>query len=154
MPDNKIIILYVDDEENNLLSFKATFRIKYKVLTAISGDEALNLMRSNHVHIIITDQRMPNMTGVEFLEQVIDKFPDPIRILLTGYADMAAVVDAVNKGKIFHYLSKPWNEEELDITILRAYEVYKEREEVKILNQKLSTSNDQLEFILRQKLLD
>lgn len=154
MPANKITILYVDDEENNLFSFKATFRIKYKVLTAISGDEALLLMRNNPVHIIITDQRMPNMTGVEFLEKVIDKFPDPIRILLTGYADMAAVVDAVNKGKIFHYLSKPWNEEELDITIKRAFEVYKEREEVKMLNQKLSTSNDQLEFILRQKLLD
>ena len=154
MPDKKIKILYVDDEENNLFSFKATFRIKYKVLTATSGDEALNLMRTNHVHIIITDQRMPNMTGVEFLEKVIELFPDPIRILLTGYADMAAVVDAVNKGQIFHYLSKPWNEEELDITIKRAYEVYNERQEVKILNQKLATSNDQLEFILRQKLLD
>ncbi|WP_069659265.1 response regulator [Arcticibacter eurypsychrophilus] len=154
MPDKKIKILYVDDEENNLFSFKAAFRIKYKVLIANSGDEALNLMRTNQVHIIITDQRMPNMTGVEFLEKVIEKFPDPIRILLTGYADMAAVVDAVNKGKIFHYLTKPWNEEELDMTIKRAYEVYKEREEVKIMNEKLATSNDQLEFILRQKLLD
>ncbi|EOR92882.1 Two-component response regulator [Arcticibacter svalbardensis MN12-7] len=154
MPDKKIKILYVDDEENNLFSFKAVFRIKYKVLIANSGDEALKLMRSNQVHIIITDQRMPNMTGVEFLEKVIEEFPDPIRILLTGYADMAAVVDAVNKGKIFHYLSKPWNEEELDMTIKRAYEVYKEHEEVKIMNEKLATSNDQLEFILRQKLLD
>lgn len=154
MPEKKITILYVDDEENNLYSFKATFRMKYKVLIALSGDEALEIMKSKPVHIIITDQRMPNMTGVEFLEKVIEKFPDPIRILLTGYADMGAVVDAVNKGKIFHYLAKPWNEEELDMTITRAFEKYEEKAEIKSMNAKLATSNDQLEFLLRQKLLD
>lgn len=154
MPEKKITILYVDDEENNLYSFKATFRMKYKVLIALSGDEALEIMKSQPVHIIITDQRMPNMTGVEFLEKVIEIFPDPVRILLTGYADMGAVVDAVNKGKIFHYLAKPWNEEELDMTISRAYEKYKEKEEITSMNAKLATSNDQLEFLLRQKLLD
>src|SRR5258708_1144235 len=114
MPDPQITILYVDDEVNNLLSFKATFRLKYKVLTALTGDEALKLMDEKEVQVIITDQRMPNMTGVEFLELVLRKHPDPARILLTGYADMGAVVDAVNKGKIFQYLAKPWNEEELD----------------------------------------
>jgi len=154
MPEKKITILYVDDEENNLYSFKATFRMKYKVLIALSGDEALEMMKSQPVHIIITDQRMPNMTGVEFLEKVIEIFPDPIRILLTGYADMGAVVDAVNKGKIFHYLAKPWNEEELDMTITRAFEKYKEKAEITSMNAKLATSNDQLEFLLRQKLLD
>jgi response regulator RpfG family c-di-GMP phosphodiesterase len=153
MADKKITILYVDDEENNLFSFKATFRIKYQVYTAISGDEALKVLEEKPVHIIITDQRMPNMTGVEFLEKVIEKFPDPMRILLTGYADMGAVVDAVNKGKIFHYLSKPWNEEELDITITRAYAAYLEKLKLKEENEKLGTSNDQLEFLLRQKLL-
>ena len=153
MSDKKISILYVDDEENNLFSFKATFRIKYQVFTAISGDEALEIMEKKSINIIITDQRMPNMTGVEFLEKVIEKFPDPIRILLTGYADMGAVVDAVNKGKIFHYLSKPWNEEELDMTILRAYSAYQEKEKLKEMNEKLGISNDQLEFMLRQKLL-
>jgi response regulator RpfG family c-di-GMP phosphodiesterase len=96
---------------------------------------------------------MPQMTGVEFLESILDEFPDPIRILLTGYADMNAVIDAINKGKIFHYLTKPWNEEELDMAIIRAYEVYKQRMEEKEMNQKLTTSNEQLEFLLRQKLL-
>lgn len=153
MADKKIAILYVDDEENNLFSFKAAFRIKYQVFTAISGQEALKLLEDRPVNIIISDQRMPNMTGVEFLEKVIEKFPDPVRILLTGYADMGAVVDAVNKGKIFHYLTKPWNEEELDITINRAYESYLEKERLKVENEKLGTSNDQLEFLLRQKLL-
>ena len=149
----KITILYVDDEENNLISFKANFRIKYNVLIAISGDEAMRIMESKHIDIIITDQRMPNMTGVEFLEKVLEKYPDPMRILLTGYADMNAVVDAVNKGKIFHYLSKPWNEEELDMTIKRAYEVYEEKIKIKEMNDKLVVSNDQFEFLLRQKLL-
>jgi len=153
MPADKISVLYVDDEENNLFSFKATFRIKYQVTTAISGDEALKILETKPVHIIITDQRMPEMSGVEFLEKVLLKYPDPMRILLTGYADMGAVVDAVNKGKIFHYLAKPWNEEELDITINRAYEKYLEKVNLKIMNQKLEGSNDQLEFMLRQKLL-
>ena len=96
---------------------------------------------------------MPQMTGVEFLESILDEFPDPIRILLTGYADMNAVIDAVNKGKIFHYLSKPWNEEELDMTINRAYDIYRQKMEEREMNNKLSLSNEQLEFLLRQKLL-
>jgi response regulator RpfG family c-di-GMP phosphodiesterase len=153
MADKKITILYVDDEENNLFSFKAAFRLKYQIYTAISGDEAFKILNEKPVHIIITDQRMPGMTGVELLEKVIPLFPDPIRLLLTGYADMGAVVDAVNKGKIFHYLSKPWNEEELDITITRAYDAYLEKLKLKEENEKLGTSNDQLEFLLRQKLL-
>lgn len=153
MGDKKIIILYVDDEENNLISFKANFRIKYNVFTAISGDEALKVMGNVAVDIIITDQRMPKMTGVEFLEKVIVIYPDPMRILLTGYADMNAVVDAVNKGKIFQYLTKPWNEDELDKTIVSAYEVLLKKRDVDSMNEKLATSNDQLEFLLRQKLL-
>lgn len=153
MVDKKINILYVDDEENNLISFKATFRIKHNVFTAISGEEAFKILESKHVDIIVTDQRMPAMTGVEFLEKVIEIFPDPVRILLTGYADMSAVVDAVNKGKIFHYVTKPWNEEELNQTIARAYDKYLEKEKLKDMNKKLEGSNDQLEFLLRQRLL-
>ncbi|MDF2477254.1 MAG: response regulator [Sphingobacterium sp.] len=153
MEDKKISILYVDDEENNLISFKATFRLKYKVFTAISGAEAIDLVKNNPIDIIITDQRMPEMTGVEFLEKIIEINATSMRILLTGYTDMAAVVDAVNKGKIFHYLNKPWSEKELDDTIQHAYEVYMERQKIIETNAKLESSNDQLEFMLRQKLL-
>jgi len=151
--ENAINILYVDDEVNNLVSFKAVFRIKYNVITAISGEEAIKVLKNNTINMIITDQRMPQMTGVEFLESILDEFPDPIRILLTGYADMNAVIDAINKGKIFHYLTKPWNEEELDLTINRGYEIYQQKMEEKEMNRKLSLSNEQLEFLLRQKLL-
>jgi len=149
----KISILYVDDELNNLVSFKAVFRIKYNVFTAISGEEAIKILRNKLINIIITDQRMPQMTGVEFLESILEEFPDPIRILLTGYADMNAVIDAINKGKIFHYLTKPWNEEELELAINRAFEVYQQKMDEKEMNYKLSLSNEQLEFLLRQKLL-
>ena len=153
MENDKINILYVDDELNNLISFKALFRIKYNIHTAISGEEAVKILRNKLINVILTDQRMPQMTGVEFLESILDEFPDPIRILLTGYTDMNAVIDAINKGKIFHYLTKPWNEEELDLTINRAYDVYKQKMEEKETNSKLSLTNEQLEFLLRQKLL-
>ncbi|MBC7554898.1 MAG: response regulator [Taibaiella sp.] len=153
MKINDINILYVDDEQNNLISFKAVFRIKYNIYTAISGEDAIKVLKDNPINIIITDQRMPQMTGVEFLENILGEYPDPIRILLTGYADMNAVVDAVNKGKIFHYLSKPWNEEELDMTIIKAFEIYKQKIEEREMNKTLSVSNEQLEFLLRQKLL-
>ncbi len=154
MANKDISILYLDDEENNLISFRATFRLKYKVHTAIKGSDALDILDKNLIHVIITDQRMPEMSGVEFLEKVIEKgLTDAVRILLTGYTDMEAVVDAVNKGKIFHYLTKPWNEDELSQTIERAYEIYLEKEKIKKLNKKLELSNEQLEFLLRQKLL-
>ncbi len=153
MSDKKIDILYVDDEENNLISFKATFRLKYTVRTALSADEAMDILGKKPVEIIITDQRMPNTTGIEFLEKVLEKYPDPVRILLTGYADMNAVIDAVNKGKIYHYLSKPWSEKELEETIEKAFEVYQASKNLKEMNSKLTVSNDQLEFLLRQRLL-
>jgi response regulator RpfG family c-di-GMP phosphodiesterase len=151
--NSKITVLYVDDEENNLVSFKATFRFKYKVLTAISGAVAIEIVKKNPVDIIVTDQRMPEMTGVQFLEEMIKIDPNPMRILLTGYTDMAAVIDAVNKGKIFHYLNKPWSEEELSETINRAYDIYSERKNLLETYSKLEVSNEQLEFLLRQKLL-
>lgn len=150
---DKINIIYIDDEENNLVSFKATFRMKYNIFTAISAEEAKKIMDEKPIDIIITDQRMPNTTGVEFLESILEKYPEPMRILLTGYADLNAVIDAVNKGKIFHYLTKPWNETELDDTIKRAYDVYKLRRDEKELTEKLGVSNAQLEFLLRQQLL-
>ena len=150
---DKINILYVDDEENNLVSFKAAFRLKYNVMIASSGDEALKILDKKPVEIIVTDQRMPNMTGIEFLEKVLETHPEPIRILLTGYSDMNAVIDAVNKGKIYHYLAKPWIEDEINMTIKRAYEMYQDKKKIRELNDKLTISNEQLEFLLRQKLI-
>lgn len=153
MPKKAISILYVDDEANNLIAFRAVFRTKYTIYTALSGLEGLEILSENDIQIIITDQRMPNMTGVEFLEEVIEKYPTPIRILLTGYTDMSAIVDAINKGSIFQYLNKPWDEEELEEVIEKAYDVYLKKVQIMEENKELAITNQQLEFLLRQKLL-
>lgn len=153
MAEKVISILYVDDEMINLLSFRAVYRSKYNILTAISGAEGLEILDKNEVHIVITDQRMPNMTGVEFLEKVIESHPAPIRILLTGYTDMSAIIAAVNKGNIYHYLNKPWDDKEMSRIIEEAYDVYLKKIEIMDENKELSITNSQLEFLLRQKLL-
>jgi PAS domain S-box-containing protein len=124
MDESKIRILYVDDEVNNLISFKANFRTLYEVFAAESAEEGMQILKEQEIHIIITDQRMPHITGIQFLESAIKEHPDPIRILLTGYADIEAVIDAINKGQIYHYVVKPFNIEDLKVTIEDAYNVY------------------------------
>lgn len=151
--EEKIKILYVDDEENNLQAFKASFRRDYKVFIAISAQEARDFLKTQEVDIIITDQRMPEETGVDFLASIIPLYPDPIRILLTGYTNIQAVIDAINKGQVYHYLTKPWEEDYLRTVIKNAYEIYSLRKENKKLTEDLIKSNDQLEFLLRQNLL-
>lgn len=153
MVEQAINILYVDDEIHNLNAFKASFRRFFKVFTAESAQEATGVLAREEIHIIITDQRMPVMTGIEFLESIISRYPDPIRILLTGYADINAVVDAINKGQVYLYVTKPWQDEELYVNIQRAFEVYALRKANKELNDQLLVVNGQLEFMLRQKLL-
>lgn len=148
-----IHILYIDDEIHNLNAFKASFRRQFTVFTAESAEEAVRILSENDIHIIISDQRMPRMTGIEFFESILEKYPEPIRILLTGYADINAVIDAINKGQVYKYFSKPWNEEELRHNIEKAYEVYALRKENKELTAKLLDVNEKLEFLLRQKLI-
>jgi two-component system sensor histidine kinase/response regulator len=142
--DKKIIVLYIDDEEDNLLSFKATFRRDYEVLTAGSSAQGLHILNEKTVHVIIADQRMPYSTGVEFFDIVRNAFPDPIRILLTGFTDVEAIIDAINKGQIFRYIKKPWDELELKTTISNAYEVYATRQNLKVKVQELERTNDEL----------
>ncbi len=149
----KINILYVDDEVHNLQAFKATFRREYNVYIAESGKEALKIFDNQPLDIILTDQRMPEMTGIEFLEEVQKINPEPMRILITGYSDINAVIDAINKGQVYRYLNKPWQEAELRATIESAYEVFRLRRENKELIMKLERANEQLEFLLRQRLL-
>lgn len=149
----KIRVLYVDDEVHNLKSFKATYRRVFDVYIAESGAEGLEIFKNNSIDVLITDQRMPEMTGIELLVEVKKIDPEPMRILLTGYSDINAVIDAINKGQVYRYLSKPWQEDELRNTIESAYEVFHLRRENKELIEKLERANDQLEFLLRQRLL-
>jgi response regulator RpfG family c-di-GMP phosphodiesterase len=154
MTEQELInVLYVDDEVHNLNSFKAGFRRKFNVFTAESASEGRKVLETEDIHIIITDQRMPVTTGIEFLESIIPDFPDPIRILLTGYADITAVIDAINRGKVYRYLQKPWMEEELRINIEKSYEVYALRKANKQLTEDLIVANRELEALLKQNLL-
>jgi response regulator RpfG family c-di-GMP phosphodiesterase len=149
----QINVLYVDDEENNLLAFKASFRRFFNVFTAISAEEGKKILAENEIHVLITDQRMPGTLGTELLAQAVKDYPDQIRILLTGFSDIEAIKDAINRGQIYHYLQKPWNDTELQTTITEAFQVYHLRKKQQELSEQLLRTNEQLEFMLRQKLI-
>jgi response regulator RpfG family c-di-GMP phosphodiesterase len=112
-------ILLVDDEPEILYSLRGLLRREFELYTAESGAEALEILHRHPVHVIMTDQRMPQMTGVELLRRAQGECPEAIRIIFTGYADIKAVIDAVNEGRIYRYLTKPWDPEEL-VTMLHA----------------------------------
>ena len=120
--DTKLKVLYIDDEGVNLLAFKANFRRDYRVFTAESAEQGLKVMEEHQPDVVIADQRMPQMTGVEFFEQILQSYPDSIRILLTGFSDINDVIDAINKGQVYSYVTKPWNQDELARTIESARE--------------------------------
>ena len=146
-------VLYVDDEVHNLNAFKASFRRTFNVFTAESAKDAMVILESQPMHIIVSDQRMPVTTGVDFFQSIIPIYPDPIRILLTGYADISAVIDAINKGQVYLYITKPWQEDELRQNLERAFEIFSLRKENKTLTEQLLVVNEQLEFMFRQKLI-
>lgn len=105
-----INVLYVDVEEHNLQAFKATFRKSFNVFTANSVNEAEVVLANNDIHVLITDQRMPVKSGTELLAETTKKYPDQIRILLTAFADINCMYDAVKKGHVYRILKKPWNQ--------------------------------------------
>ncbi|MCK5462357.1 MAG: response regulator, partial [Bacteroidales bacterium] len=145
MATPKFPILYVDDEENNLVSFAATFRKEYDVSIAKSAQEGINVLRSKDIKLVITDQRMPEMTGIEFLEKIIPHYPDCIRMVLTGFSDVEAIIQAINKGRVYRYITKPWNKEEFKITMDRALEAYNLKRQNKNLLEDLKEANQNLE---------
>jgi len=151
MEDFKYSILYVDDEEINLRVFKSTFEDEFEVYTAISGEDGLKIFQENKIDLIITDQRMPEMTGVEFLKRVLEHNPEPNRILLTGFSDIDALSSAVNDGKIYQYINKPWDESELKPVIYQALESYYLKRENQTLTQTLKEKNIALNHEVEEK---
>lgn len=143
-------ILYVDDEEDNLTVFKSTFRREFNIHLAKSGAEGMEILKNNEVQLIITDQRMPEMTGIQFLESVIPDYPDCIRMILTGFSDVEAIIEAINKGRVYRYITKPWNKDELRLTINNAFENFELKKKNKNLIEELKETNEQLE----QKVID
>ncbi|MCW3461853.1 ATP-binding response regulator [Chitinophaga nivalis] len=144
MKENRIKILYIDDEIHNLNAFKASFRRSYEIYTATSAQEGKVLLKEINVHIIIADQKMPVSTGVEFFHEIKDTLPEPMRILLTGYTDVDDIIDAINKGHIYSYVKKPWDENELHKTINNAYEIYRTRKQLQEKIEELEKTNDEL----------
>jgi adenylate cyclase len=139
----KFPILYVDDEAHNLTSFVATFRKEYKIYTATNGNDALEIMRASEIKLVITDQRMPEMTGIQLLEKLSPEFPDSIRMILTGFSDIEVIIEAINSGRVFRYITKPWDENELRMTIENARQLFE-----------LQTRNKALMHELKQKVVE
>ncbi|WP_373520182.1 hybrid sensor histidine kinase/response regulator [Aquiflexum sp.] len=141
---NKIIVLYIDDEDNNLNSFKASLRREFKVVTALTAEEGLTIAASEEIHVVIADQRMPGLSGVEFFEKLMKINPDPIRILLTGYSDIASVIDAINKGEVYRFIDKPWNIDQVTVAIRNAAEIYFTRKDLKDKNERLQKIHSEM----------
>lgn len=124
-PSRKPCILFVDDEPRILTTMRILFRRSYDVLVATSGAEALELMRSNAVDVIVSDQRMPEMTGIELLRQARELRPNAMRVLLTGYSELNAIIGSINEGEIFRFVNKPWSNEDLQDTVAKAVDAAK-----------------------------
>ncbi|TRW89712.1 HD domain-containing phosphohydrolase [Candidatus Methylobacter oryzae] len=143
--DEPAAILFVDDEANVLKALRRLFHHE-ACLTyfASSGAEGLEILQQYPVDLVISDMRMPEMNGAEFLAQVFTQWPDTIRILLTGYADLQSTIDAVNKGRIYNYCNKPWNDEELKLLVRNALEQKRLREERDRLSELVHQQNKEL----------
>jgi DNA-binding NtrC family response regulator len=133
-------IMLVDDEPANLRTLERLFRQDYQVVTAPSGAEALGLLEQHDVALLISDQRMPGMTGIELMTKTVALRPQMVKILLTGYTDVGALIQALNSGLVYRYMNKPWNNDELRLTVSRAlehYEVMKSRHLLGMENERL-----------------
>lgn len=140
----KHTVLCIDDEKDNVEALERLFRKKYRVLTATSGPEAISLLAENDVTVIISDQRMPDMTGVELLTESLKTHPDAIRILLTGYTDIDSVIAAINSGQIYRYVTKPWDSVDLENAVRRAVERYELHRTIAEQNDQLKVANAEL----------
>ncbi|MFY0686826.1 MAG: response regulator [Cyclobacteriaceae bacterium] len=141
----KYSVLYVDDEETNLRVFKSNFRRFYNIYTAASPLEAMDLLNEEEIEMIITDQRMPEMTGTEFLEKILPDHPESIKIILTGFTDIEAIKDGINRCGIYKYITKPWNFDEMKAVLDKGLEAYQEAKDSEEHIKDLEDTNTVLE---------
>jgi DNA-binding NtrC family response regulator len=138
-------ILIVDDEENILSALKRLFRNEdYEILTAQSGEEALSTLEQQPVDLIISDLKMPNMNGIEFLAKAKEMNPGALRIMLTGHADLKSVIQAIDRGEVYRFLLKPWNNDELKMTIRQALDFYYVQKDNQALVKTVKKQNQML----------
>jgi signal transduction histidine kinase len=143
-PDTNATVLYVDDLQTNLVLFQATFENDYNVILAKSVEEALEIMKTQEIQVLVTDQRMPDMSGTELLEIVAVEYPDIRRFLLTAFTDFETVVEAVNKGHIHGYINKPLKADEIRISINNSLEIYNLRKKNQQMVEELEVANREL----------
>lgn len=148
MASNSDPILIIDDEKDNLEALQRLLRSQYDVAIANSPFEALKLIQKKQFHVVVSDQRMPEMTGVELLEKIKKLSPTTTRILLTGYTDIESVIDAINRGNIYRYVAKPWDPEDLKLTLRQANDAFLIRNELEQKNSALFKANQELEKAL------
>lgn len=146
MTMDKLKLLYVDDEEVNLSNFKMAMQRHFTIITALSAQEALDCFNEhNDIALVVADQRMPGKSGTELLGEIRVLYPDTVRLMLTAYSDPEDIMAAINKGEVYHYLTKPWKEEILLDTLNKAAEKYRLTKENKYLLKELSVKNEALE---------
>ncbi len=152
-------LLCIDDEQNILNALKRLLRKEeYRLLTGNSGKEGMQLLAGNDVHVVVSDQRMPEMNGTEFLREVKATYPDIIRIILTGYTDVDSISEAINEGHIYKFFLKPWNDQNLKLEIRQAMEQYdlmqdnnRLHDQVFQQNEALKKVNENLEDIILER---
>ena len=149
----KPTVVFVDDDAGNRQAFQSAFRTSMNVLVASSVEEVFALLEKNDVHVVIADQRMPRTKGSELLAQVKVRYPQVRRMLVTAYADLEAIIEAVNSGGVTKYFAKPWVHEQIVQAVDQAYTEHQADAERSEYLRKLEEANRQLEFALRQRLL-
>jgi response regulator RpfG family c-di-GMP phosphodiesterase len=148
MSPNQHTVLCVDDEKSIINSIKRLVRREgYRLLTAHSGHDGLKLLAENDVQVVISDQRMPEMNGTEFLKQVKELYPDVLRIILSGYTEVDSITEAINEGSVYKFFLKPWNDHNLKLEIRQALEQYDLIQVNKDLHEKVVTKNNELKNI-------
>jgi len=145
MKKTKYKILYIDDEPHNLTNFKAIFKWDYDISIAKTALEGIDILkREKEIALIISDQRMAGLTGIEFFKKISKQFPNPIRVILTGYSELNVIIQAINECDIYRYITKPWDEPGMKQTIERAIEIYQLRKDKESLVEKLEQANERL----------
>jgi signal transduction histidine kinase len=146
---NDYCLLIIDDEVEITKSLVRQFRKKYKVFTTTNAEDGFKILEKENIQVILSDERMPGMTGVEFFTKIKDKYPDILKLILTGYSDIEAVIRAINDGQVFRYATKPWNPIELDSIIKEAFDKY----DLILQNRKLMNSLRELNRSLEEKVI-
>ncbi|MFA9390384.1 MAG: ATP-binding protein [Prolixibacteraceae bacterium] len=147
-------LLIIDDEPEIVKALTRQFRRKYNVFSTTNAEDGFNIMEKENIQVVLSDQRMPGLTGIDFFSKIKNKYPDALKLILTGYSDIEAVIGAINEGQVFRYVTKPWNPDELETIIKEAFEKFELITNNRKLMHKLQDSNENLENKVKERTLE